>query len=115
MPLDNTSNANSGMNTDMNSEITALKNQVFTLLVALVVVTGSFTVYLYRQDSMLGKECNQYTAALGALNQAKPAINNFVYNLMVYGQKHPEFLPLLKKYGIAPGATNLPPPNTPAK
>lgn len=103
MPLDN--------NNDVSSEISALKNQVFALLVALVVVTGSFTVYLYRQDSMLGKQCAQIS---GAMNQTKGAINMFVYQLMVYGQKHPEFVPVLKKYGLTPG-TNLPPPNTPAK
>jgi hypothetical protein len=121
MPLDNNPGAgtdmNSGMTSDVNSEIAALKNQVFSLLVALVVVTGSLTVYLYRQDSMLGKQCNQFNSALAVMNQARPSINNFVYSLMVYGQKHPEFLPLLKKYGIAPPppGTSLPSPNAPAK
>ena len=116
MPLDNITEANPVTNTDVNSEITALKNQVFSLLVALVVVTGSFTVYLYRQDSMLGKECNQFNAALAAVNQNRPSINNFVYNLMVYGQKHPEFTQaVLKKYGISPGSGTLPSPNAPPK
>jgi hypothetical protein len=106
MPPDNLEN-----NNDMNTEIAALKNQAFALLVALVVVTGSFTVYLYRQDSMLGKQCNQINTAMG---QTRGAINNFVYQLVTYGQKHPEFVPLLKKYGIAPNP-GMPAGNTPPK
>lgn len=98
-------------NNGLNSEVTALKNQVFALLVAMVVVTGSLTVYLYRQDSILGKQCAQISTAM---NQTKSSINMFVYQLMVYGQKHPEFAPVLKKYGLTAG-TNLPPPSAPGK
>ena len=90
MPLDNN---------DTNSEIAALKNQMFMLLVALVVVTGSFTVYLYRQDSILGKQCTQLTTVVG---QTQVSISNFIGKLVDYGQRHPEFVPVLKKYGITP-------------
>jgi hypothetical protein len=86
-------------NNDTNSEIAALKNQMFMLLVALVVVTGSLTVYLYRQDSILGKQCTQLTAVV---NQTQVSINNFIGKLVDYGQKHPEFDPVLKKYGLTP-------------
>ena len=35
-----------------NEEIAALKNQVFTLLIALIVISGTLTVFLYRQASV---------------------------------------------------------------
>ena len=111
MPLDNTND--SGSTNNSNPEITALKNQVFVLLVALVVVTGSFAVYLYRQDSMLGKQYNQMSATM---DQDKNAIGTFVQQLVMYGQKHPEFAPVLKKYnlptGSLPTGPNLPPSST---
>jgi len=100
-------------NNDTNSEITALKNQVFALLVAMVVVTGSFTVYLYRQDSLLGK---QYTMLNAQYDQTKSSVGTFLGQLVAYSQKHPEFTPLLKKYGIIPGpaAPSAPPSTAPA-
>ena len=85
------------------AELTSLKNQVFILLVALIVVSGTLTVCLYRQVSIAGKDmqqCQQILASDG--NQA--AINNMIGQLVNYGEKHPDFLPVLKKYGITPGA-----------
>jgi len=105
------------MNSDSDSEIAALRNQVYILLVALIVVSGTLTVFLYRQNSMTGKDINtvrpQAEQVIGALNQNRQAIGNFVGELVTYGQKHPEFAPVLAKYGIS--VKNLPPGAPPAK
>lgn len=85
-----------------NGEIAALKNQVFTLLVALIVVSGTLTVYLYRQVSLAGKDIAAGQQLTSVLNQNEAAVQTFVTRLVAYGQKHPEFVPVLKKYGIAP-------------
>ena len=37
------------MNPDLNSEVSALRQQVYVLLIALIVVSGTLTVFLYRQ------------------------------------------------------------------
>ena len=100
------------MSADSNSEISALKRQVFTLLVALVVVSGTLTVYLYRQASITGKDITaiqpQAQQLIGAFNQNQSLMISFVNQLVVYGQAHPDFRPVLMKYGIQP-----PPPGTP--
>jgi len=100
------------MNADSNSEISALKRQVFTLLVALVVVSGTLTVYLYRQASITGKDITaiqpQAQQLIGAFNQNQSLMIGFVNQLVAYGQAHPDFRPVLLKYGIQP-----PPPGTP--
>jgi type II secretory pathway component PulF len=85
-----------------NTELTALKNQVFTLLVALIVVSGTLTVYLYRQVSMAGKDLAQGAQLSAVLNQNEAAVSAFVTKLVNYGEKHPDFVPVLKKYGIEP-------------
>jgi hypothetical protein len=99
------------MNSDSESEIAALRNQVYVLLVALIVVSGTLTVFLYRQASMTRKEIEtlrpQADQMVATLNQNKDAIGAFVGQLVAYGQKHPEFAPVLAKYGIQ--VKNLPP------
>jgi hypothetical protein len=95
------------MNSDSNPEISALRNQVFVLLVALVVVTGTLTVYLYRQASTLGKQLAalrpQAQQLAAVYNQDQPQIVSFVNQLVAFGEKNPDFTQrVLKKYGIAP-------------
>ena len=85
-----------------NVEIAALKNQVFTLLVALIVVSGTLTIYLYRQTSVAGKDLAQGEKLAAMLNQNEATVSGFVTKLVAYGEKHPDFVPVLKKYGIAP-------------
>ena len=84
------------------ADIAALKNQVFTLLVALIVVSGTLTVYLYRQVSLAGKDLAQGQQLSAVLTRNETAVSDFVTQLVDYGQKHPDFVPVLKKYGIEP-------------
>jgi len=95
-----------------NGDIAALKNQVFTLLVALIVVSGTLTVYLYRQVSLANKDLAQGQQVGAMLSHNEAAVSSFINELVAYGQKHPDFVPVLKKYGIAPVAGV--PANTPA-
>ena len=89
-------------NDNNNAEIAALKNQVFTLLVALIVVSGTLTVSLYRQVSLAGKDLAAGQQLTTVLNQNEASVQTFITRLVAYGQKHPDFVPVLKKYGIAP-------------
>ncbi len=107
------------MNPDSQSEISALRQQVFILLIALVVVSGTLTVYLYRQASILRKDIAavepQARQIIAAFNQNQPLINNFVNQLVVYAQTHPDFRPVLAQYGInpPPAGTPMPAPGAP--
>ena len=101
---------------NQNDEIAALKNQMFILLVALIVVSGTLTAVLYRQASMATKDLNQAEKASAQMRGNAMVIETFVTRLVAYGEKHPDFLPVLKKNGIIPptGAT-APVPATPKK
>ncbi len=92
------------MNNDNSSELAALRNQVFTLLVALIVVSGTLTVFLFRQSSLAGKDLAQADLLTQNFAKNEAGVNNFVNQLVGYGQTHPDFLPVLKKYGITPTA-----------
>jgi len=91
---------------DSNSEIASLKSQLFVQLVALVVVSGTLTVFLYRQASVAGKDLEtvkpQATQLINVFNQNQQSVVSFVNEVVAYGEKHPEFKPVLAKYGIAP-------------
>jgi hypothetical protein len=86
--------------------IAALQRQVFTLLVALVVVTGTFTAFMYRQASLAGKDIDavrpQAEQVINTFNQNQQLMASFINQLVAYGQTHPEFRPVLAKYNIAP-------------
>jgi hypothetical protein len=94
------------MSLDSNPEISALKRQLFTLLLALLVVSGTVTVYLYRQASITGRDIDairpQAQQLVGTFNKDQKLIVEFINQLVAYGRTHPDFLPVLKKYGIAP-------------
>jgi hypothetical protein len=98
--------------TEMLDQVVALRQQVFTLLLALVVVSGTLTVYLYRQASIIGKDLNavkpQATQMIEAFKREQPSMENFVKQLTAYGTTHPDFQPILKKYGIVPQAQPAP-------
>jgi hypothetical protein len=85
-----------------NEEITALKNQIFVLLVALIVVSGTLTVVLYRQVSLSNKDIAQNERMSAQLNTNAVIIDTFVRRLVAYSEKHPDFVPVLRKNGIVP-------------
>ena len=114
----NESETNSSAQTELMDQIVALRHQVFTLLLALVVVSGTLTVYLYRQASITGKDVvavkPQATKIIQEFSHNRVGMENFVKQLTAYGVTHSDFQPILKKYGIVatqPAAT----PVVPAK
>lgn len=88
------------------AEISTLRNQVFVLLIALIVVSGTLTVYLYRQASIARKDLDsiqtQAQQVITTFNSNQKLMMDFVNSLVAYGQTHPDFKPVLAKYGIAP-------------
>ena len=102
------------MNSESNNEIAGLKRQVLTLLTALVVVSGTLTVYTYWQWRVSGKDINavkpQADRVIEMFNQKQALMVNFENELIAYGQTHPDFRPVLIKNGIIP---NVPTSATP--
>jgi hypothetical protein len=94
---------------DLSEQVAALRRQSFTLLVALIVVSGTLTVYLYRQSSLARRDIAQTTQVIQTINKNRANIHGFVEQLAAYGQKNPEFQQqVLKKYGITPQSIAAP-------
>jgi hypothetical protein len=90
-------------------QLAALQRQVFMLLLVLVVVSGTLVAFLYYQSRQLGKNIDGSRQITQVYNKNFPLVQSFVNGIAVYGATHPDFQPILKKYGIA-----SPAPTTPA-
>jgi len=115
----NESETNSSLQNDLMDQMVALRHQVFTLLLALVVVSGTLTVFLYRQASLTGRDIAsikpQATAVIDAFKHDQALMESFVKQVSAYGVTHPDFQPILKKYGLLPPPAGTPvPPGTSA-
>jgi len=97
---------------DLSTQVAALRRQVLTLLLALIVVSGTLTVFLYRQSSILGYDIAgikpQAVQVITTFNQNRAGMEVFMQQLSAYAVAHPEFQPVLKKYGWVPPATPAP-------
>ena len=95
----------------LSDQIAALQRQNFILLLALVVVSGTLAGYLYYQSRVMSKTLEgvkpqamqvikTYKEVSANINQA--GISNFVSQINTYAVTHPDFQPVLKKYGWSP-------------
>jgi hypothetical protein len=103
---------------DLSAQVAALRRHALTLLLALIVVSGTLTVYLFQQARQAGRDVAQEKQIIANLNQNRPAIDGFVNQLIAYGAKNPDFAQqILKKYGIVsnPPAPAAPAPAAPKK
>ena len=105
---------------DLKQQCAALQRQVSTLLLALFIVSGTLSVFLWRQSRYARADLEAVKQPAAQIIQAfnkqdKSNMDNFVARLADYGRTHPDFVPTLNKYKIAvPGApiTASPPPAT---
>lgn len=104
---------------ELADQIVALRRQTFTLLLALTMVSATLTGFLYIQQRHTGKDLEavrpQATQIIQAFAQNGQNIQNFVKQLAAFGVTHPDFQPILKKYGIAPAAPAVAPVAVPKK
>jgi len=92
---------------ELSDQIAVLRQQVFTLLLALIVVSATLAAYLFYQSRVLGRDLNNFkpqaAQVIQAFNQSRPKVENFVNQLIAYGQTHPEFQQrVLNKYNLSP-------------
>ena len=94
-----------------------LRHLVISILVLLVVVSGTFSVFMLRHWTQTRRDLAAYrvdaSMFVDAYNkQGGPQMDAFVDKLKEYGKTHPDFLPILSRYGIAPTGSSAPPSAT---
>jgi hypothetical protein len=113
---DKTPAAPAGAN-DMQEQFDALRHLVVSILILLIVVSGTFTIYLLRQYRTVSKELTAYrpqaTQMIAAYQKAEaPAMQEFVKKITDFGRTHPDFAPIMTKYNLKPAAATGAPPTT---
>jgi hypothetical protein len=92
---------------ELSDQVSALRQQVFTLMLALIIVSGTLATYLYYQSRILGRDITnikpQAVQVIQTFNQDRPQLERLVNQLIAYGQSHPDFQrQILDKYNIRP-------------
>jgi hypothetical protein len=103
---------------DWRAEHEALWQFVVSMLVLVIVISGTLNIFLARQWKNSGDDLKMARAQTQNLvaNYQKndgPAIEAIVNKLREFGQTHSDFVPILNKYGLKPApATTVAPPAT---
>lgn len=106
---------------DLQAQCQHLQQLVSSLLLVLIVISGTFTIYLLRQYRFVKAELDAMTPQavqiMTEYTNSYPLIQDFARKLAEYGKTHPDFSPIVAKYrlndalpkpGTAPLTSSLP-------
>ncbi|SRR6266446_2139511 len=101
--------------TELQEQYENLKSLVVSILLLVVVLSLTANIYLLRQVrhasadlSAIPPQARQMIADYNRVNA--PAVRDFLNKITEYGRTHPDFVPILTKYGLKPA----PAPGAPA-
>ena len=89
--------------TTPSSDVVAnLQTQVYYLLIAIILLSGTFAMFVYiqarRTQADLAATKKVGEPILQAFAQEKTTVEAFLAKLVEYGKTHPDFAPVLAKY-----------------
>jgi hypothetical protein len=102
--------------TDLQVEFEALRHLVVSVLILLIVVSGTFTIYLLRQWRTTSKELSVVRPQVAQMfsvyqKDEEPWMKDILKRFSEYGRTHPDYMYVLTKYNIRPNAaTGAAPP-----
>jgi hypothetical protein len=98
---------------DLREEIESLRHLVGSILILMVFVSGTLTIFLLREMKNTSAQLEAFRP--GATNmiavyqkQQAPAMDDFVNKMKQYRQTHKDFDPILFKWGLKTTSTTLP-------
>jgi hypothetical protein len=100
---------------DLQAQVDAVRHLVVSLLILVVVISGTLNIYLLRQWRSTSKDLAairpQAAQMVADYQKSAPLMNDFVKRITEYGRTHADFAPILAKYNLKPATpTNAPPP-----
>jgi hypothetical protein len=89
---------------DLQARCDQLQQLVFSLLLILIVVSGTLSVFLRRQWHSTQADLNAMQVAAAPLlaeyTNNHPGVEDFVRKLAEYGRTHPDFAPIMARYRL---------------
>ena len=98
-------------------QVESLHHLVTSLLILLVIVSGTFSIFLLRQWQMARRDLATIQPSalqiIADYNKDRgPRMDAFIEKVKDYGRTHPDFVPILVRYGlvtnVAPAASTTP-------
>ena len=98
----------------------ALHHLLVSVLILVLVVSGTLSIYLLRQWRLTSKDLAAYQPdAVRFIDDFKkeraPRMEAFLEKLKEYGQANPNFVPILTKYGLSSNSPGSVPPANPSR
>ena len=99
---------------DLQAQYDALRHLVVSVLILVIVISGTLNIYLLRQWRTTSKDLAgirpQAAQMVAEYQKVSGPWSDFVKKMTEYGRTHPDFAPILAKYNLKPaGATGAPP------
>ena len=90
---------------DLQEQVDSLRHLLVSVLVLMIVVSGTFNLYLLRQVKYARMDLTgvrpQAVQMINEYNRVNaPQIQEFLRKITEYGKTHPDFAPILTKYGV---------------
>jgi hypothetical protein len=90
---------------DLRAEVHSLWSLLNGTVLAVLLLSVGVNAYLYYQDRIVRAELGASKKMVQDFESTKgPLISKFVSSLQGFAQHHPDFNPILDKYGIRAGA-----------
>jgi len=104
---------------DVQAQFDDLRHLIVSVLILVIVISGTFNIYLLRQWRSTSRDLAairpQATQMIAEYQKVSgPLMNDFVKKITEYGRSHPDFAPVLAKYGIKPAIPTNALPASPA-
>jgi len=96
----------------LQAQVEALGSMVMSVLILLIVLAATFDLFLMRQIKDTRADLPNLRNYVAQLQRNGVAIDEFARKLGDYGKTHPDFGPILTKYGIKPAVTPVTAPAT---
>jgi hypothetical protein len=99
---------------ELKAQCAQMSKQITTLLIAVVVCSVTYAGFVGLQIRRLGKDLESLRPegqrATEALAKETPHIQEFMAKLAEYGRTHPDFQPIMVKYGLTNSGPAAPVP-----
>ncbi|MGA2864532.1 MAG: hypothetical protein ABSF95_08585 [Verrucomicrobiota bacterium] len=100
---------------ELQAQYDSLRALMVLLLALLILVSGTLSGFLLWQARSLRRALDNRRPQVGVMvtqyqqyqKANGPAIDEFIRKLTEYGNSHPDFVPVLTKYGLKPAAPTL--------
>lgn len=90
---------------DLQAQIDSLRSLINTILVLVIVVSGTLNIYFWRQFRSSKTDLNNIVQQASVVvkeydTKNGPAVDEFLKRITEYGRTHPDFEPIMKKYQL---------------